>query len=458
MFERWAEFRRRQRAVLVASNHPHQRTEGAAGTPSSAEAEQTQLADSTAAAAATAPGSTTRPGLGRPDRPDRSEGADGSGPALDWASSGHTPPAQDAPGAGADDGARFGRAGKPWNRQSPFYIGFLGAFGALIAIGLWHALGRLTTTITILVIALFLTLALNPIVEWFTRRGMRRGFAVLSVFIALIGVFILLGFVVVPPVVTQASDLTQAAPSYLQQILDADWVKDLDKNYHVIEKLQSEFTKKVQDPAFLSQVFGGVLGAGRAVATGVFEMFTVLILTLYFLASLPRFKQAAYQMVPATRRPRFISLSEEIMRRVGSYAIGQVAVATVNAVASWVMMTIVGIPYAAVLAVAVGFLGLIPMVGATLGAAVVSAVAFFDEPREAIIAISYYLVYQQLENYVVAPRIMQRTVSVPGAMTVVAALAGGTLLGILGALLAIPVAAGLLLLYEEVLVPRQRQH
>lgn len=120
------------------------------------------------------------------------------------------------------------------------------------------------------------------------------------------------------------------------------------------------------------------------------------------------------------------------------------------------MMSLLGIPYAAVLAVLVGFLGLIPMVGATLGAALVCLVAFFDEPRSALIAGIYYLVYQQIENYVIAPRIMQRTVSVPGAVTVVAALAGGTLLGVLGALLAIPVAAAALLLVDEVLVPRQR--
>ena len=120
-------------------------------------------------------------------------------------------------------------------------------------------------------------------------------------------------------------------------------------------------------------------------------------------------------------------------------------------------MSLVGIPYAAVLAVAVGLLGLVPMVGASLGAGVVCLVAFFDEPRKALIALVYYVVYQQIENYAIAPRIMRQTVSVPGTVTVIAALAGGALLGVLGALLAIPVAAGLLLIYEEVLVPRQRQ-
>ena len=145
------------------------------------------------------------------------------------------------------------------------------------------------------------------------------------------------------------------------------------------------------------------------------------------------------------------------MRRVGSYALGQVSIATLNGVLSYLMMTLVGIPYAAVLAVTVGLLGLIPMIGATLGAVLVCAIAFVSEPNTALIAGVYYLIYQQLENYLVAPRIMQRTVSVPGPVTVVAALAGGALLGVLGALLAIPVAAGLLLLYEEVLVPRQNR-
>jgi predicted PurR-regulated permease PerM len=134
-----------------------------------------------------------------------------------------------------------------------------------------------------------------------------------------------------------------------------------------------------------------------------------------------------------------------------------VAVATINAILSYVMMSVVGIHYAAVLAVVVGVLGLIPMVGATIGAALVCLVAVFDEPQKAVIALIYYVVYQQVENYVVAPKIMQRTISVPGAVTVIAALVGATLAGVLGALLAMPVAAGLLLIYEEVVLPRQRQ-
>ena len=351
----------------------------------------------------------------------------------------------------------YGTAGRPLNRQSPFYVGFVGAFGVLIAYGLYQALGQLTQVITLLVVAFFLTLALNPLIEALTRRGLRRPLSVAIVFVGLIAVFTALGFVVVPPVAQQGGLLADSAPRYLDDLLSNRFIQDFDSRYQVIEKIQAEFQKLISDGNFMSGVFGGVLGAGKALASGFFAFLTVLVLTLYFLVSLPKVKHAAYGMVPASRRPRVISLSEEIMRRVGGYAIGQVAVATINAILSWIMMSIVGIRYAAVLAVAVGFLGLLPMVGASLGAAVVAMVAFFDDPKKAAIALIYYVVYQQLENYVVAPKIMQRTISVPGAVTVVAALAGGTLLGILGALLAIPVAAGLLLIYEEVLLPRQRQ-
>ncbi len=409
MLKKWSDFRRRQREILRASNTPTA-PDGDAGTDEQPEPDL--LTD-----------------------------------AL--------PLGADAP---QPRGRRdYGTAGRPLNRQSPFYVGFVGAFGVLVAYGLYKALGQLTQVITLLVVAFFLTLALNPLVEALSRRGLRRPVSVAIVFIGLIGVFTALGFVVVPPVAQQGGLLADNAPKYLDGLLNNRLIQDFDSHYHVVQRFQDEFQKRITDGNFMSGVFGGVLGAGKAVASGFFTFLTVLVLTLYFLSSLPKVKHAAYGLVPASRRPRFISLSEEIMRRVGSYAIGQVAVATINAICSWIMMSIVGIRYAAVLAVAVGFLGLVPMVGASLGAAVVALVALFDDPRKAAIALVYYVVYQQLENYVVAPRIMQHTISVPGAVTVIAALAGGTLLGVLGALLAIPVAAGLLLIYEEVLLPRQHQ-
>lgn len=358
----------------------------------------------------------------------------------------------------ARPGIPFGLAGRPFDRHSPFYLGFLATLGGVIAWTLLQLLGRLTTTMTLLIVAFFFTLALDPIVQYLTGRGLHRALAVLLVFAGVVVVAGLLISLVVPPVIREGSALLAQAPDYLGRLLQTTWVQDLDQHYGVVETAQEELEKRIRDGSLVGQVFGGVLGAGRFVVSGVFQFITVLILTLYFLAALPRIKQAAYAAVPASRRPRITSLSEEIMRRTGAYAAGQASVATVNALLSYVMMRILEIPYASVLAVVVGLFGLIPMIGATIGAAVVATVAFFDAPRTALIVVVYYVVYQQLENYVVVPRIMKSTVSVPGAVTIVAALAGGALLGVLGALLAIPVAAGLLLIYEEVLLPRQARH
>ncbi|MDQ5840991.1 MAG: AI-2E family transporter [Chloroflexota bacterium] len=424
MLERWSEFRRRQREILRASNTPNTPL----GTPTTQEGGA----------------ETTKDGAAETDEQLERDPLTAYLPL-------------EAPAREYSRRRDYGAAGRPLNRHSPFYVGFVGAFGVLTAYGLYRALGQLTQVITLLIVALFVSLALNPLVEALNSRGLRRPLSVTIVFVGLVIVFTALGFLVVPPVIQQGGLLADKAPQYLDGLVNNQFVQDFDSHYHVVDRFQAELEKLVTDGDFMSGVFGGVLGAGKAVASGFFSFLTILVLTLFFLSSLPTVKHAAYNMVPMSRRPRFISLSEEIMRRVGGYALGQVAVASINAVCSWIMMSIIGIRYAAALAVVVGVLGLIPMVGASFGAAIVCTVALFDEPKKAVIALIYYVVYQQVENYVIAPKIMQRTVSVPGAITVVAALAGAALLGLFGALLAIPVAAGLLLIYEEVLLPRQHR-
>lgn len=349
------------------------------------------------------------------------------------------------------------RTGVPLFHQSPFTIGFVGAIGVLAAATLWSMIGALSLTLTLLTVAFFLTLALDPLVQRLVTGGLRRGAAVGIVFLGLLVVFALLAGLVVPPVVEQSSALIKNAPDYLNQLLGQPWVQNLDKDYNLTAQVQQQLTERLRDQTFLSTVAGGLIGAGQALGSGIFQTFTVLILTLYFLASLPTTKKAAYAVVPASRRARVVYLSEEMMRRVGSYAIGQVGVATINGLLSWIAMRILDVSYAEVLAVTVAFLGLIPMVGAALGGALVTGAGLIQSPQTGLILLVYYVIYQQVENYIIVPRIMQRTVAVPGAVTVVAALAGGTLLGMLGALLAIPTAAALLLLYEEVLVPRQRR-
>lgn len=351
----------------------------------------------------------------------------------------------------------FGTPGKPLNRRSPFYVGFVGALGVLVAYGLVDAITRVTSVLTLLVVSLFLALGLDPVVQWIQARGTRRWVAVAIVLVLVVAAFAGVIALVVPPVVVEASQLATQAPDLVDNLLKNSTLRRLDDQYGIVTTVQEEMSKRVKDQNLWTSLFGGFFGAGKAVLSGFFSAFTVLVLTLYFLASLPTVKASAYRMVPRSRRQRVTFLSEEITRRVGGYFIGQLGVATINGLLSYVMMSIIGIPYAAVLAVLVGLLGLIPMVGATIGAVLVLTVALFSSTADAVVVAVYYLVYQQIENYLIAPKVMSRTVSVPGAVTVVAALIGASLLGVLGALMAIPAAAGFLLLYQEVLLPRQRQ-
>ena len=351
-----------------------------------------------------------------------------------------------------------GERQRPVWLASPFYIGFTGALGVLLAWLLIQNLTRLSSVLTYLLVAVFLTLALNPLVEALSRRGMSRPSSVFVVFMGFVTVVAVSAVTLLPGVVAQAVMLLERAPAVVEELASSPWLVELDQRYAVSDRASTEMDRLLTRRDTWTALFGGVLGAAGWVAGSLVGMLTSAILTLYLLATLPAVKDAAYRLVPSSRRPGVVRLAEEIMRRVGGYALGQATVATINAVCSWLMMQILGIPYAAILAVTVGLLGLIPLIGATLGAIIVAlGAAVSASPTLALVVLVYYVVYQQVENYWIVPRIMKRTVSVPGAVTVIAVLAGGTLLGMLGALIAIPVAAGLLLIYEEVLVPRQER-
>ena len=365
-----------------------------------------------------------------------------------------TPP---GPAAARPDEAEgpFGPLGTAFNRSHPFYLGFVGAVGVLVALLLARAVTELAQVITFVLIAFFLALALEPVVDALERRGLPRPAGIVAVFgglLVLVGSFVA---AVIPVLVEQAAELVQAVPDTVADIQGQRWFLDLDQRYDVVGRVSAEVTEALTTGDGLQVVAGGLVGAGQAVVSGVVSTLTVLVLTLYLLASLRAARAAGYRLVPASRRRRVQLLGDEISRRIGGYVIGQLSLATLNGVLTYVLVLVLDLPYAIVLAVTVGLLGVIPLIGATLGAVVVAVVALATSPWLALVVAIYYLVYQQLENYVLAPRIMQRTVSVPGAVALVAALAGGSLLGLLGALVAIPLAAGVLLVVQEVVVPRQ---
>lgn len=436
---RWNDYRERQLQLLAESNRLQREIlDGHVGAVPGVPGTGSVLGGSTLSGSA--PGGSGAPPAGP---------AGGDGPARPADAADGVRPAGPVAGEAAPD------TGRPLALASPFYIGFSFALGALLAWLLVQNLTRLTSVFTFMLVALFVTLALEPVVRWLTHRGLGRPAAVGLVFLGLIGSVTAIGLLVVPPIIAQATSLVERTPSYLRELGQAPWLNELDARYDLSQRIIVEADRLATDKDTIATVFGGMLGAAGWVAGSLVGVLTSFILTLYLLATLPATKEAAYRLVPLTRRPRVVALAEEIMHRVGGYALGQTAVASINALCSWIVMQLLGIPYSAMLAVLVGLLGLIPMVGATLGAIIVALAGLTVSTTTSLIVLVYYVVYQQFENYVIVPNIMRRTVSVPGAVTVVAVLAGGTLLGVLGALIAIPVAAGLLLIYHEVLVPRQ---
>jgi predicted PurR-regulated permease PerM len=356
---------------------------------------------------------------------------------------------------GGLDDARVTTLGEPLNRRSPFYLGLMAGLGLLVAYGLVHMLLELTQILTFMVVALFLALGLEPLVSRLMNRGLRRGWAVFVVMISLLLLLAFIGWVIVPIFVEQIGVLIDRTPVYLTDLQHQRVVEQLDQRFQIVERIQ-ERAKDSISPDTVTSVLGGVLGAGRAVVDGLVAVVTVLVLTLYLMAALPSVKTAAYKLVPPPRRARVVFLGEEISRRVGGYVLGQTAVAIINGALTYVMLIALGLPFSAVLAVLAGLLALIPIVGTVVGGVIITSVALSAGWITAVIALGYYIAYHSFEAYVLAPRIMHRAVDVPAVVTILAVLAGGTLLGVVGALIAIPVAAGLSLIYDQVLVPRQQ--
>ncbi|MFI5735713.1 AI-2E family transporter [Kribbella sp. NPDC051587] len=343
----------------------------------------------------------------------------------------------------------MGMPGPPIRRSNPFVFGFFAALGVLFAWGLWNALGRASSVLILLLVSMFIAVGLNPLVEWFMRRGLKRGLSVGVVFLLMILAVAGVGFAIVPVVTDQIDGLIKNAPEWLNLLQKSKTITELNNKYHFIQKA----TDYIQDPALAQRAFGGILGVGKVVANALFNTFTILVLSLYFLASLPSVKRAAYSLVPRTRRTRVSILGDEVLTRVGGYVSGQFLVALIAGVMMFLFLEIVGLrEYAVALAIVVMFCDFIPMVGGLIGVVIVALIGFTGGLWTGIACLIYGIIYQQIENYVVAPRIMRRAVDIPGAVTVIAALLGGALLGVVGALLAIPSAAAILLIIREVWV------
>lgn len=346
----------------------------------------------------------------------------------------------------------LGTPGVPFERHSPFYIGFFGGLGALLAFWLGSQMLAVSSVLLLIVVALFLAAGLNPIVEFLIGRGMKRSWAVLSV---IVGVLVALGLFVlaiVPVISDQVAALTRSAPGWLDQLQQNATVQELDAKYDVIDRIRDY----VEQGDYASSIFGGVLDVGLAVLSALANTFIVTVLMLYFLSSLEKTKHALYRLAPRSRRDRVTKLGDRVIASVGGYVSGAFVVASCAGITSLIFLFVVGLgEYAVALAFVVALLDVIPMIGATIGAVIVSAIGFATDVKIGIACVIFYLIYQQVENYVIYPRVMSRSVDIPGAATVIAALLGASLLGVVGALLAIPTAAAILMITREVFIRRQ---
>jgi predicted PurR-regulated permease PerM len=321
------------------------------------------------------------------------------------------------------------------------------AVSAVLA-ALWSVLNIMV----LVVMAAVLAIGLDPAVRAMERRGQSRGRAVTLIFLGALAVVILFASLVIPRLVSQVGELADNIPGAVDDIATRDdaigrYVREND----VAEKLQT-FVKDL--PGKITNSFGTIVGVAGKVGSVIFNIVTVAILTIYFMLSLPRMRRtAAIAFAPGTRE-RAEDVMDQAISRIGGYVAGILTTASIAGTSALVFFTILGmlglgIPFAVPLAVFSGLLGLIPAVGAYIGAAPAVIVGFFQSPATGVVILVYFIVYQQIENYVIQPRIMKNAVNLSPAAVIISTLVFGSLAGFAGAVLALPAAATIKVIIVE---------
>ncbi|WP_083895859.1 AI-2E family transporter [Nocardia jiangxiensis] len=342
----------------------------------------------------------------------------------------------------------LGKHGRRFDPRSPFMVGMAGAAGVAVTYGAIQAVIAASQVLVLITIALFLAIGLEPVVSWLVRPWFPRWAAVTAVFVVAIG--LLAGFLAaaIPPLVTQGSALVHNAPDYLDHLAHRYPLIDvLNTRFHLRDRVRQGVG------ADSSKLAGGVLGAGRLVFSIVSGTVIVAVLTGYFMANFAQVRASIYRLFPRSRRPRAILIGDEIFVKVGGYILGNVVISVITAVLTFIWLLIFDVPYPLLLAVLVAVLDLIPVVGSTIAGIIVAVVALTVSVPVTVATVVFFIVLRLFEDYILVPRIIGRTVRVPAIVTVVSVLLGGALLGIVGALLAIPVAAAVLLIISETVLP-----
>ncbi|WP_431073324.1 AI-2E family transporter [Microbacterium phyllosphaerae] len=362
----------------------------------------------------------------------------------------------------AEDGSTVPPAPPRWGRLQrvlpayPLRSGFAVAIGVLLAIALAATIAGISTVLMSIFLGGFLALGLDPAVRALERRGVRRpvGVAIVAVgFLVLVAAILV---IVVPATVRQLAAVIANAPETIESVQESDWYLSLEQNLGV--DLSAVIADSVHSLTTLSSVLtisGGVLKAGFGVIGAVSSFVMVSVLTLYFVASLQSIKTTAARLVPDYRRERFSRLLDEVTSSVGGVVAGGVTLSAINAAVVLVLQLVVGSPAPALLAIVAFFITLVPMIGSLVFLVIGGIATLFVSPTAALVFVLAYFVYIQVEAYIVTPRVMGRAAAVPSVLVIIGAMIGATLLGLLGALVAIPITASILIIIRQVWIPRQ---
>ncbi|NUS44087.1 MAG: AI-2E family transporter [Mycobacteriaceae bacterium] len=319
--------------------------------------------------------------------------------------------------------------------------------GVLVVLAGAYGVYLLRDILVLVLVALFLAVGIEPVVQWLCRRGLPRWLAVgavVAVQLLLLAVFV---WSVGPPLVEQGSKLLGDLPGYLHRLSDeSDAVRRITDRYHLTERL-TDFAGEL--PAKLS---GGAVGFFRQFVGFLASTVTVIALAIYFMAAMPQLRNGLARLFPPRNRDRAAEVIDVVTTKVGGYMLGNIAVSVIAGAATYVCLRLLGVPFALTLAVTVGITDLIPLIGATLGAVICLTVTVFTVgfwPATVVVAV-FFVAYQAVENYLISPRVQRNAVDLSSVTVLLVALAGGTLLGLVGALMAIPIAAAI----KVVLSPR----
>jgi predicted PurR-regulated permease PerM len=353
--------------------------------------------------------------------------------------------------AQSSDAQPLGSPGPPINRRSPFFIGMTAAAGVAITYAAVRGLVLASSMLLLIGVAFFVALGLEPAVSWLASRRVPRWAAVTVVFVIALAVIGGSVAAAIPPLVDQARQFIDHAPHYMQQVQShSSFFGRLNDRFHVQQKITD--TMNGSGGSMVSEV----LKAGKTVFGTITDLLIGLILTVYLLLNLPDIRATLYRFAPASRRPRTILIGDRIFAKVGTYMIGNLVISIIAGLSTFIWMMIFGIPYPLLLAILVALLDLIPF-GSTVAGILVAAVALTVSLPVGIATLAFYLVFRLAEDYLLVPKIIGKAVEVPAVATLVAVLVGGELLGLVGALVAIPVAAAIQLLVQEVLFVRLDQ-